>query len=188
MALVTVDLINDLIHPHGAVATCAPMVAEREVLTAVNRALSRARKAGLWVAHVRVALEESPEATRWISPMFGAIRQRQGLRDNTWGTEFHSGLERHPDDPVFTKRRVSPFFQTGLEEWMRSRGVQWLWVSGVSTPFAVEAAIRDGHDRDFGMGVLIDGCAAASVIAHEAALSGPLSRLSVARSSEEFLD
>lgn len=83
MALVTVDLINDLIHPRGVVATCAPMVAEREVLTAVNRALSRARQVGLWVAHVRVALEESPEGTRWISPMFGAIHQRQGLRDNT---------------------------------------------------------------------------------------------------------
>ena len=45
-ALVLIDLINDLIHPNGAMPTCAAEVERRRVLEAANRAMELARARG----------------------------------------------------------------------------------------------------------------------------------------------
>jgi nicotinamidase-related amidase len=176
-ALLTLDLINDLVHRDGAVAGSAALVEERQVIAAANRAIAWTRRQAALIVHVRVVLAGDPYDAPPSSPIFGPILQRRALQANSWGTEFHPQLDVQPGDTVLQKRRVSPFYRTGLRALLQRHGIRRLLVCGVATGFAVEAAVRDGHDRDVAMVVVTDACAAATAAMHEAALAGPMSRL-----------
>ena len=176
-ALVTLDLVNDLVHRDGAIAGSASMVQDRRVIEAANRAIAWARREQALIVHVRVVLAGDPFDAPAASPMFGPIIARGALRANQWGTAFHPDLDVRSTDTVLEKRRVSPFYRTGLAGLLHQHAVGRLVVCGVSTGFAVEAAVRDGHDRDFQMVVLTDACAAATAVAQEAALAGPMAHL-----------
>ena len=41
---------------------------------------------------------------------------------------------------------------------------------GVSTSWAIQGAVRDGHDRDYAITILEDACAAADAAEHQASL------------------
>jgi nicotinamidase-related amidase len=53
-ALVLINLINDIIHPDGAMPTCAAEVERRGVLVAANQALELARARGWSTILVKV--------------------------------------------------------------------------------------------------------------------------------------
>lgn len=78
-----------------------------------------------------------------------------------WGTEFAEVVSPVPGDIVLVKHRVSAFYVTNLDLLLRARGIRDLYIAGVSTDLAVEAAARDAHDRDYNVIVLSDCCAAA---------------------------
>jgi nicotinamidase-related amidase len=185
-ALLTLDLINDLVHRDGAVAGSAGMVEERQVIDAANRAIAWARREGALVVHVRVVLAGDPFDAPASSPLFGPIVRRGALRLDSWGSEFHAQLDARPGDTVLQKRRVSPFYRTGLRALLQRHGIHRLLVCGVSTGFAVEAAVRDGHDRDLTMVVVTDACAAATPAQHQAALAGPMGRLATLITSHQL--
>jgi nicotinamidase-related amidase len=88
----------------------------------------------------------------------------------TWGTEVHPELAPHPDDSDIVKHRVSPFYGTSLEPILRARGINELFLCGVSTNGVVHTGAREGHDRDYACTVLEDCCAGATVDEHESAL------------------
>lgn len=54
-----------------------------------------------------------------------------------------------PEDAVVVKHRISPFYATGLEAVLRAQRVERLVIAGVSSTWAVQAAARDAHDRDY---------------------------------------
>ena len=57
----------------------------------------------------------------------------------------------------------------GRRGWIGPRAlkIERIFCSGVSTQAVVQAAVRDGHDRDFEMVVIEDGCAAHSAEEHK---------------------
>jgi nicotinamidase/pyrazinamidase len=59
------------------------------------------------------------------------------------------------------------FFSTGLEEWLRGRGVTLCAVGGLATPYCVLTSVIDAVNHNF-KGVLLEDCsAAASQKAHD---------------------
>jgi len=58
-------------------------------------------------------------------------------------------------------------------------------VCGVSTLWAIQAAVREGHDRDYAMVILEDACAAANEAEHQASLV-QLSRIAVITTTHEL--
>lgn len=162
------DMQNDLVADDGASAA-SPMgaqVRERQVVDRTAQAIAKARAAGLPIGFVRVAFSSTYAEVSPASPVFGPIRQNGILKLGTRGGDIHAKLGRRDEDWLVTKHRVSPFYATDLETYLRANRIERIYCSGVSTQAVVQATVRDGHDRDFAMVVLEDCCAAHSAEEH----------------------
>lgn len=81
------------------------------------------------------------------------------------------------DEPIIIKHRVSAFFGTPLELVLRNNNITDLYICGVATDLAVQAAARDAHDRDFVVHVVEDCCGEANELDHTTSLV-PLKKIS----------
>jgi nicotinamidase/pyrazinamidase len=79
----------------------------------------------------------------------------------TEGAKVVEGLNMQDDDLWLPKPRFSAFFNTGLENWLRERGVSLCAVGGISTNFCVLTTVLDAICHDF-KSVLLEDCSAAS--------------------------
>ncbi len=91
-----------------------------------------------------------------------------GALEKWWGELIVTGTEDWkflPEiaiderDMILPKKRYSAFFETNLEEWLRSRGIKDLIISGVMTNLCCETTARDAFMRDYRVFILIDGTA-----------------------------
>jgi nicotinamidase-related amidase len=70
-------------------------------------------------------------------------------------------LNMQADDLWLPKPRFSAFFHTGLEKWLREKGVGLCVVGGITTHFCVLTTVMDAICHDF-EAVLLEDCSAAS--------------------------
>ncbi len=79
----------------------------------------------------------------------------------TEGAKVVDALDMQDDDLWLPKPRFSAFFNTGLANWLRKRGVGLCAVGGITTHFCVLATVLDAICHDF-KSVLLEDCSAAS--------------------------
>ena len=172
-ALLVLDLINEIIHPNGKVAShgYAEQVQRRHVVDNAAAAIAHCRSLGIPVIYVIVGFSESYVEWPSNSPIFFDAKERQTITLGTWATEVHERLTPLDHEPIVVKHRVSPFFQTNLELILRQLAVDTLLLVGVSTEFVILSTAREAHDRDFTVVVLEDATAASSDEMHNAALA-----------------
>ena len=87
----------------------------------------------------------------------------------------HAGLRSiraEADDFDIVKHRASPFYGTALEPILRAKRIHRLALCGVSTNGVVQAAVREGHDRDYAITLVEGGCSGATDEEHQHALAG----------------
>lgn len=77
----------------------------------------------------------------------------------TEGAEIVEELDRSEEDLWLPKPRFSAFFGTGLDRWLRERGITLCAVSGIATNFCVLTTVMDALCHDF-KAVLLEDCAA----------------------------
>lgn len=189
IALILIDFINEIVDPKGKLAGKGYSVFDEKYgsLTAVSGLLARARAKNAAIFHVRVGFsadyKEQPEA----SPLFGAAKKFNALRLGEWGTEFHAKASPNPNEAILVKHRVSAFYGTPLEAILRTCGVRTVVIAGCATDVAVQAAVRDAHDRDFECIVAADSCIAASDDDHTQALRMLAKVASIQQSEELFM-
>ena len=134
-------------------------------------ALSRARHAKQQVIYVKVGFSEGyPECPTAPWSRFARVRDAGIFRLGQWGTEIHRTVAPREDDAVVVKHRVSPFYATTLDAVLRANSIDTLVAFGVSTNAVVQAAVREGHDRDYRMILLEDCCSALNAEEHDAAV------------------
>jgi nicotinamidase-related amidase len=183
--LLVMDMLNDLVHENGGGAkSYVPLMKERNVLARTRAAIDKARAAGALIGYVRVGFSPDYRECPPNSPIFSRARSAGMFKLGTWGTEVHPELAPHVDDFDIVKHRVSPFYGTALEPVLRARGINALFLCGVSTNGVVHSGAREGHDRDYACTVLEDCCAGATVDEHESALRC-LGRFAAIKSSTE---
>lgn len=171
--LLVMDMMNDLVHPEGMGAkTYVPLCRERGVYENTVLAIGRAREAGIRVGYVRVGFSPDYAECPPGSPVFSKARDNKLFTLGTWGTEVFSDFAPQEGDVDIVKHRVSPFYGTTLEPFLRAQGIRRLILAGVSTNGVVSAAVREGHDRDYTCVVLEDCCAGATREEHDYALAG----------------
>lgn len=186
-AYLVLDMQNDLVSEDGANGK-SPLGAEvrgRGILARTTAAIAKARKAGAAVGFVRVAFSPNYAECPAGSPIFAPAKANQLFRLGSPGVEIHPQLGRQEGDWLITKHRVSPFYATGLDTYLRANGISRIVCSGVSTQAVVQATIRDGHDRDYAMVLLEDCCAAHSAEEHRNSV-GSLGRFCQVSTSEAF--
>jgi len=179
------DMENDLVHADGpsGKSPMGALVVSRRILSLTAQAIAKARAAGLMIGFVRVGFSADYKECPPHSPVFSPARQNGLFKLGTWGTEIHPDLPVGPEDMQVVKHRVSPFYSTSLEAQLRAKGIERIYCSGVSTQAVVQAAVRDGHDRDYEMIVLEDCCAAHSDTEHANSI-GSLGRFCKVESSQ----
>ncbi len=168
-ALLLIDFINEIVDPKGKSAGkgYTDFDARHGSLDRVGSLLQHARNNGFAVIHVGVGFspdyKEQPEG----SPLFGGAKKFGAMQLDSWATGFHPKAAPVDGEARLTKHRVSAFYGTPLELILRTYGVKQLFVAGCATDMAVQAAVRDAHDRDFSCTVVSDCCIAANDDDHQ---------------------
>ncbi len=80
------------------------------------------------------------------------------LREGRPGFDFRGFAQPANGEPVFVKRAHSAFIGTGLEAFLRERGIVRLVISGVRTDHCVSTTARMAHDLCFQVLVAGDAC------------------------------
>ena len=185
-ALLVIDFINDIVHPDGKISNAATYVKEQQVIERANQAITTARKQKIPILFVKVGFSANYLECPVSSPLFNRAKQLQALQLHTWGTEFHQALDIKPNDPVIVKHRVSAFYATGLEAFLRANQVQQLYICGVSTDMAIQTTAREAYDRDYQVVIIKDACGAMTQELHENAIKS-LERLATVLSVSQLL-
>lgn len=163
------DMQNDLI---GSTldAAKAPLKAEavrRDVVARTAAAIARARSADVRIGYVLVAFQSNYANCPPASPVFSGAKANNLFKAGTAGVEIVPELKPQEADWVVSKSRVSPFYATSLETYLRAERIERIYCSGVSTQAVVQATVRDAHDRDLQVVLLEDCCAAHSLQEHQ---------------------
>lgn len=131
-ALVVVDAQNEF-SPKGLRAVPNHEDAMKQIHRQVERA-RREKRPIAWVKHYN-----RPDESAAFVP-------------KTWGAEFSDGLgpqEGFGPEKLFTKDVFGAFTFTGLEEWLRSFGVQEVLLVGFFTHMCVSTSAREALVRGF---------------------------------------
>ena len=75
--------------------------------------------------------------------------------------EWIEGIKPSENDVVFNKPGSSMFNGTGIDEYLRNTGIEYLIITGASYDAGIESSIRSCTDRGYSVLVLSDACAAA---------------------------
>jgi nicotinamidase-related amidase len=188
-ALLLLDLQNEMVDPKGKVGGggLAKVVEERGVLDRAAAVLVAARRKGLTVAHIRLGFRADYADALSVAPRIARMKEHGACVLDTWGTEFPAKVAPLPEEVVFTKQCVNPFFNTGLMTWLLHRGMTELVLGGVVTNLVVEMTARAADDAGFAVTVLEDCCAAPNAEWHNFSTKNILPLFGRVIASAEFL-
>jgi nicotinamidase-related amidase len=116
------------------------------LLDRAGRVRRAALAAGVTVVHVRVAFTADEHArSQRITGSSPAIAERGHLAEGSHEVDIHPELQPGPSEHVVTKTRTGALSATGLDGFLRERGIDTLilagiWTSGVVLSTASDAA------------------------------------------------
>ena len=139
--------------------------------------VDRARAAGVRVVWARLVQDpDDPwDASRWLRGLSGLPPKQAAAREpclaGTPGVEWY-GVHPRKGEDVVDKRRYSAFHGTGLADLLRSVGVSWLVVCGLTTDCCIDATARDAFQHGFRVVVAADAVGTYEQARQETALAG----------------
>ena len=124
-------------------------------------AIRSMRERGGHVGYVRVAFVETefaaiPDRNKGF---WAAKNSGRAFQADAPTTAIDGRLAPQSGDIIVRKTRVGAFSTTDLAEQLDSRGIDTLFLSGISTSGVVLSTLRDAADRDYRLFVLADVCA-----------------------------
>lgn len=141
-ALVNVDMQNCFVENSPVAAPGGVELLER-----INRLASRCRQAGVLVIHACHVLR--PDGSNaGILMEIPPIREGM-INRGSQSAALHRGLVIDERDVILEKPRFGAFHGTDLELLLRSRGIDTIIVTGISTSVCCETTAREAAVRDF---------------------------------------
>lgn len=164
-ALLVIDMQRDFLQPGGfgeLLGNDVSLLAR--AVPPTQRVLAAARAAGVMVVHTREGhrpdLSDCPPAKRRRGRLAVGIGDQGPMGRVLVRGEAGHGIvpELAPVDgePIVDKPGKGAFYATDLEATLRNRGIESLWVAGVTTEVCVNTTVREANDRGFECLVLED--------------------------------
>jgi len=170
-AVPVVDMQNDFGAPGGMFDRAGiDITMIRRVIEPISRVLVAARRAHVPVIYLK--MEHQPDLSdagaadcphRIKHGPFLKVKTTapdgttgRNLIKDTWNTKIIGELAPSEGDVVVSKHRYSGFYQTNLDDTLKSRVIKYLIVTGCTTSVCVESTVRDAMFRDYSCVVLED--------------------------------
>ena len=164
-ALLVIDMQRDFLEPGGfgeLLGNDVGLLAR--AVPPTQRVLAAARAAGVMVVHTREGhrpdLSDCPPAKRRRGRLAVGIGDRgpmgRVLVRGEAGHEIVPELAPVDGEPIVDKPGKGAFYATDMEATLRNRGIESLWVTGVTTEVCVNTTVREANDRGFECLVLED--------------------------------
>lgn len=175
-ALLCIDFQVDFLAREGlAGSRGANIVPLEKALQKARQVLSSARSAGLFVVHTREVYAPDLSDLNSFRRQYDRSIGRQGpqgrfLIRGERGSEISAEVAPRPGEPVVDKAAFSAFCGTTLDSMLRTRGIDTLLLTGVTTQCCIASTLRAAVDIGYRCVVLGDACAAYDPADHEATL------------------
>jgi nicotinamidase-related amidase len=174
-ALVLIDLQNAIVGMNPAPHTATEVVENSKKLADVFRAH------GSPVVYVRVDLNDFMKLP---------VDQPHNMGDKPLpaiASEIAASAGFQPGDILITKRHWGAFAGTDLEQQLKTRGVDTVVLTGISTNAGVESTARQGTGLGFAFVLVEDACSSQNAEHHRFAFENVFPRLAHVRTTDEVL-
>jgi nicotinamidase-related amidase len=174
-ALVLIDLQNAVVGMNPAPHTAAQVVENSKKLADAFRGQ------GAPFVYVRVDLNDFMKLP---------VDQPHNLGDKPLpaiASEIAPAAGFRPGDILVTKRHWGAFAGTDLEQQLKSRGIDTVVLTGISTNAGVESTARQGTGLGFAFVLVEDACSSQNAEHHRFAFENIFPRLTRVRSTDEVL-
>jgi nicotinamidase-related amidase len=164
-------------------------VARRGVVPRLAELARTCREAGGLVVHSTIVPRVDRVGTVGNCLLLASLLKGGAVDAGSPGAQIHPDLTPHEGDVVLERvHGLSPFHSTELEPILRSRGVQTVVVTGVSTNIGVPGACLEAVNRGFSVVVAEDCTAGAWPEAHAFQVTHTLPLLATVNSSDAIRD
>lgn len=127
-------------------------------LERINRLAAVCREAGILVIHTSHVLRPDGSNMGVLGELVPKVRNGL-LNKGAESAALHQGLVVDSRDLLLEKPRFGAFHGTDLELILRTRGIDTVIISGISTPVCCDTTAREANARDFRILFLSDGTA-----------------------------
>jgi nicotinamidase-related amidase len=170
-ALLIIDMQRDFVDPGGFGEVLGNDVSLlRKAVPPTQRALTAARRAGVFVIHTREG--HRPDLADCPPSKLARGNLENGIGDpgpmgrilvrGEYGHDIVDELRPIEGEPIIDKPGKGAFYATDLESILTHQGIKQLVVCGVTTEVSVHTTVREANDRGYDALVLED-CVASSV-------------------------
>jgi ureidoacrylate peracid hydrolase len=161
-ALVVIDMQNDFCHPDGFYGRRGMDVSHMPaVATQISALVAEARRLGLLILWVRANYDDIVLGSPMSEVLNRPGRTSGSCLAGSFGADWFGELRPRDaaNEAIVTKHRYSAFWDSPIDLYLRSNGIETVVMCGVSTDVCVESTARDAFFRNYFVVVAEDACA-----------------------------